>query len=215
MSVMKRLAGGAIPRIKTGRYGGSGDGFHVDFSMFVDRKGVIERIDRKKLRVLGGTGAYAMGAMRKKIRAPRNTKKSQTINVRGRNYYVPVQGKVRDASTGRVVTEKEAVLAHDAMRQRRQSEGVGQPPRRGPSDLLRKHIFFGVEPESEAVTIGPEMFAKQPPLIGATSVPHLLEKGGAQMIHGVIAKYGPRPYVEPTLPIAQQKMTELIEKIPL
>jgi hypothetical protein len=221
MGVMKRLATGArMPRIRTGRYGMGSDGFHVDFSMFVDRKGVMDRIDRKVLRILSGTGAYAMGAMRKSIRSPSKSKKSRTIQVGDTNCFIPEgRGKVLDAATGRPVPTKVAQLAHINFRERTVAEGVGRPPKRGPSDLLRKRIFFGVETETESVVIGPEMFAAQPRLVGAVSVPQLLDQGGQEEVRfggrPFLARYEPRPFVGPTLPIAQRRMEELTEEIPL
>lgn len=220
MGVMKRLAGGGgMPRIRTGRYGKASDGFHVDFSMFVDRKGVMERVDRKTLRVLSGTGAYAMRSMRNSIKAQPKSKKSRTVVVGDVPCFVPPQGKVLDARTGRPVTTRLAALAVNAFRERTRAEGVGRPPRRGPTDLLRKRIFFGVEADTETVVIGPEMFAKQPALVGATSVPQLLDQGGKEHVRiaglSYLANYEPRPFVGPQMPIAQKRMAELIEEIPL
>lgn len=219
MGVMKRLATGGMPRIRTGRYGKSSDGFHVDFSMFVDRKGVMERVDRKTLRVLSGTGAYARSSMRNSIRSHPTSKKSRTIQVGDVACFVPPHGKVLDAKTGRPVTTRLAALAVVAFRARTRAEGVGKPPRRGATDLLRKRIFFGVEADTETVVIGPEMFAKQPSMIGATSVPQLLDQGGREQIRmggmTFMANYEPRPFVAPQMPIAQKKMAELIESIPL
>lgn len=223
MGVMKRLATGASysrPRIRTGRYGQGSDGFHVDFSMFVDRKGVMERVDRKVLRILGGTGAYTMGSMRKSIRSQPTSKKSRSIQVGDTLCFVPPKGgKVLDAATGRPVSTPLAARAVIAFRARAQSEGEGRPPRRGVTDLLRKHIFFGVDAETETVVIGPEMFAKQPTMSGANSVPELLEKGGQERVTlgglTYMANYAPRPFVAPQKTIAQNKMSELVETIPL
>lgn len=188
---------------------------HVKFKMFVDRPGVMRAIDRKRLRVLSRVGAFAMTVMRRMIRAPKSSKRARTIDVNGRSYFVPMRGKVLDARTRRPVTRAEAESARRAMALRLRSEGEGQPPRRGPTDLLRRNIFFGVDTDTESVVIGPRMFAKQPPLVGAVSVPELLEKGGIEIIMGKRAKYGARPYAAPTLPIAERKFRELIESEPL
>lgn len=56
---------------------GKGDGFHVDFSMFFDRTHVINRVEKKQHRVLSGTGAYAMGAMRKSMRKGRVSQRNK------------------------------------------------------------------------------------------------------------------------------------------
>lgn len=41
---------------------------HVDFSMFVDRPGVMKRVERKRLRVLARTGGFARQAMKRQMR---------------------------------------------------------------------------------------------------------------------------------------------------
>ena len=98
---------------------------------------------------------------------------------------------------------------------RLRSEGEGAPPRRGPSDKLRKFIFFGLDPNSESVVIGPSPFPNQPAMPGRVSVPELLNKGGTEIIFGTPVHYGPRPYIEPSLPATQRQMEKLIERTPL
>ena len=196
------------------------DSFHVSFSMFVDRKGVMDRLDKKVLRILGGTGAYTMGAMRKSIRPPtKKQARSNRITVRGVNCIVPVMGKVREAGTGQPVHEKLAVIARKEIYARNHGLGAGSPPRRGPTDLLRSRIFFGVETNTETVVIGPEMFTSQPKMIGAVSVPQLLDQGGKEEFRfghrTFVGKYEPRPFVAPMVPVAQKRLEKLIEDIPL
>lgn len=221
MGVMKRLATGAGgPRIRTGRYGKSFDGFHVDFSMFVDRKGVMERVDRKTLRVLARTGGYGMRTMRNSIKSQPTAKKKRTVHVDGVDCFIPIgRGKVLDAKTGKPVRTKTAALAVLKFRDQVKHEGVGKPPRRGVTDLLRKRIFFGVEAETETTVIGPEMFAKQPRMVGAVSVPQLLDQGGQEEIRiggvSMMARYEPRPFVAPALPPTRAAMERFIEEIPL
>lgn len=220
MGYMKRLAeGGSMPRIRTGRYGKSYDGFHVDFSMFVDRKTVMERVDRKTLRVLARTGGYGMRTMRNSIKSQPTAKNKRTVTVDDVPCFIPPKGKVLDARTGRPVTTRLAALAVLKFRNQTRKEGIGRPPRRGPTDLLRKRIFFGVEADTETVVIGPEMFAKQPQLFGATSVPQLLDKGGSEAIRvggmNTIAKYEPRPFVAPALPPTREAMERFLVEIPL
>lgn len=226
MGVMKRLATGAGgPRIRTGRYGKAFDGFHVDFSMFVDRKGVMERIEGKRLKVLGRTGAFGMQTMRRSIRpAPKKRQRAQITlqDDQGRTVFIDPQGRVR-AANGRFLPKAYAAKIKAKAQQQKikpQRFGVGQPPRRGPSDLLRKRIFFGVEAETETVVIGPEMFSSQPTMYGAVSVPQLLDQGGIEMMRSKLGKvyqahFEPRPFVAPALPPTQKRMAELIESTPL
>lgn len=196
------------------------DGFHVSFSMFVDRKNVMDRVDAKNLKVLSRTGAYVMRAMRNSIKpAPKKEQRKSVVVVRGINCKVPVFGKVIDANTGAPVSHKVSIEARKKVATFNKSLGAGQPPRRGPTDLLRKRIFYGVETETETVVIGPEKFTKQPELIGAASVPELLDKGGKEVFHFArqrfIASYEPRPFVGPLVPLAEKTLERFIEDIPL
>jgi len=187
----------------------------VKFDMFVDRPGVMRAIAAKRRKVLGQAGAYARTAMQRQIRAPKGSKKARTVTVGGVPCLVPIHGKVVDTRTGRPVAKHLADQARAAMAARWRDEGAGRPPRRGPTDLLRKNIFFGVDLPSESVVIGPRVFAKQPKLRGAKSVPELLNSGGVEIIMDRPVTYEPRPYIETVLPVAARKLAELVEKVPL
>ncbi len=196
------------------------DGYHVSFSMFVDRKGVMDRVDAKNLKVLARTGAYVMRAMRNSIKtAPKKEKRLTVVSVHGINCKVPVFGKVIDAATGRPVSYQTSIAARKKIGAINKSMGAGQPPRRGPTDLLRKRIFYGVETDTETVVIGPEKFTKQPELIGASSVPELLDKGGKEVFRFArdrfVADYEPRPFVAPLVPLAERTLERFIEETPL
>lgn len=219
MGVMKRLLGSgrgfSSGRMRAPAMGRSALG-HVDFSLFLDRKVVMERIDAKTQRVLMRVGGFARTTMRNSIKHPRTGKKARTVNVNGRLLFVPRgRGKVLDAQTGAVVSTPLATRAHLVMRDRLRSEGANKPPRRGPLDLLRKHIYFAFEPESESVVIAPLVFGSQPSLIGVQNVPELLEFGGKEVFRHHVGTYAPHPYVRPVKPLAEQKMAEEIERIPL
>lgn len=188
---------------------------HVSFKMFIDKPHVMGRISAKQRRVLAKAGGYARTAMKRQIRPPKRGKKARTVVVDGRPYFVPVAGMVIDVGTGRKATTEQAKLAREAIAGRLKGEGAGKPPRRGPSDLLRKHIYFGLEEHGETVVIGPMKFGSQPRLVGASSVPELLEKGGGEYIGNKLVKYDPHPFAKPTLPLATKKFHELIEKEPL
>jgi hypothetical protein len=189
--------------------------FHVKFDMFVDRPAVMRAIEKKQLRVLSQTGAYGRQAMKRTIRPPKAGKRARTVEVAGRQVLVPVRGRVLDAKTLKPVTTELAKAARLAMAARLKSEGAGKPPRRGPSDLLRKFMFFGIDSDSETVVIGPMKFDSQPRLIGRVSVPELLDKGGGQIIGSDLVKYDPHPFTPQTLDVTEKKFRELIEKVPL
>jgi hypothetical protein len=216
MGVMKRIATGA----SIGRSRSGGGFVDVRFEAFLDRKGVLERIGAKRAKVLNRVGGFARTAMKRSIRAPLKSKKARTVVVGGKACYVPIgRGKVLDAATGQPVTTRMAQLAHLAMRDQLKSDGAGLPPRRGALDLLRKHIYYSYDEPTESVVIAPLVFTKQPPLIGASSVPELLEFGGKELFHAKghawTGTYSPHPFVRPILPLAEAKLAEEIERTPL
>ncbi|MFO0790461.1 MAG: hypothetical protein U0805_13485 [Pirellulales bacterium] len=195
---------------------------HVNYKMFIDRKGIMAAIDRKRLKVLTQTGAYGRVAMQRQIRPAKSGRKAMTINVDGVDCIIPAGGRglVRDAKTGHAVRKKLAAKALKAWFARQREERAGQPPRRGPTDLLRKFMFFGVDESTQSVVIGPMAFSKQPAMTGAASVPELLEQGGSELqkwIDGqtIQTEYKPHPFAAPTLPVAERKFRELIESVPL
>src|SRR5690606_37304806 len=120
---------------------------------------VMKRVDQKKLRVLSQVGAHSRQAMKRQIRPAK--KRDRIVDVGGRQCYVPQYGKVIDNKTKEPVSKAMADKARRIVFQRLKSEGIGKPPRRGPTDLLRKFIFFGVEKSSESVVIGPMAFKSQ------------------------------------------------------
>lgn len=214
MGVMKRLAGlgGRRGRSSGGASGALG---RVDFNFFLDRKHIMDRVDAKTHKILMRVGGFARLTMKRSIRAKRSGKQARTVNVDGKMLYVPIHGKVLDAGTGAIVSTPLAARAHLAMRDRLRSEGAGKPPRRGALDLLRKHIYFSLDPETESVVIAPLVFAKQPSLIGVQNVPELLEYGGREVFRHFTGTYAPHPYVRPVRSLAEQKMAEQVEAIPL
>src|SRR5262245_53902784 len=115
---------------------------HVKFEMFVDRPGIMKRIERKRLRVLSKVGAYARTAMQRQSRAPKGSRRARTVDIDGQKFLVPIRGRVIDVATQRPATTEQAAAARRAMAARLGREGAGKPPRRGPTDLLRKNIFF-------------------------------------------------------------------------
>jgi hypothetical protein len=181
----------------------------------VDVAGVMNAVRKKSRRVLYSTGAFGRQVMKRSIRAPKSGRKSRTVVVEGQALIVPVFGKVLDAKSRQPVRKELADAARRAMAARLRSEGAGKPPRRGPSDLLRQGLHFSVDEASETVTIGAMMFANQARLVGAASVPDLLNKGGGEIIAGQLVKYEPRPFVEPALETTYRKMADLVEKVPL
>lgn len=190
---------------------------NLKFEMFLDRPGVMARVDAWKLRILARTGGYGRTAMRRLFKPPLRARKQRNIFYGGHEYGVPLKGLVRHVATGRPVTadfaKKLRILY--SRRNRFSGKGVGQPPRRGPTDLLRKLTIFEMDRQHESVVIGPMPFDEQPPLVGAVSVPELLDKGGYEQIGKELVKYEPRPFVERTLPPTLRFLEKTIEKQPV
>jgi hypothetical protein len=176
--------------------------------------GLMKAISNKRKRVLQKTGAYGRAVMQSKLRPKATAKKARTVNVGGVECFVPARGKVVDRKTGRPVSKELAMSARKALAAQLRVGGEGQAPRRGPKDTLRKNIIFVVDDDS--VVIGARPFAQQPTLIGAASVPHLLDQGGIEVLPGSVrAEYEPRPFVGPTMDPTEKKFRELIESEPL
>lgn len=192
-------------------FGGTG----VRFDWFVDRELVRSRVDKKVLSVLSQVGAFGRNKMRSSILPQKASKKHRTVDVEGKLFLVPISGRVIDVATGRDARKSEADAARAALRGRLKSEGVGKPPRRGPSNLLRRFILFGVDPQSESVVIGAMPFASQPRLVGAVSVPELLDQGGGEYIGGELVRYDPRPFVQPAFDKTLNKFKNLIQSVSL
>jgi hypothetical protein len=178
---------------------------------------LMKAIADKRRRVLTKTGAYGRGVQQNKLRPGSRSKKSRTIDVNGVRCHVPPRGKVLDARTQRPVSRELAMAARMALAARHRSEGAGQPPKSGPKKTLRKNIVFVVDDES--VVIGARPFPSQPTLIGAASVPHLLDSGGIEIIEALggsaRAVFEPRPFISPSLDPTERKFRQLIESEPL
>lgn len=209
----------------------------TEVKMRIRRRRVLERIHGKSVRVMARAGAFGMKTMRNMIRPPKSDRgATQQLrgsfgpSVRGRratihtvnkwgtpvtiDVAVPVQGfgRVIDLRTGRPVSTEDARKARMQLRGVLKGEGAGKPPRRGPSDRLRRFTIFDVVEQRKGVraSVGPHVFTRQPHLVGVKDVPELLEFGGHERIAGELVKYEPHPYVEPTERATLEKMPELI-----
>lgn len=200
---------------------------------FVDRPGVMSAVRRWQLARLGRAGAYARGAMKKQIKPQlKGRKKDRLIELTPNPWELPARwrnttnpkpvlclvqpnGVVLDAKTMRMVSKSLASRARVTLKSGNRGRGEGQPPRRGPTDKLRKHIYFNIDKTKPSVVIGPEPFPRQPQMLGRVSVPQLLNKGGIEIIMGDAVAYGPRPFVETILKPALKILKEDIRKHPV
>ncbi len=113
-----------------------------------------------------------------------------------------------------------------SMRYSRKVSLPGRPPNaRRNNPLLREHTYFGIEPNANAVVVGPLHFNVKVRTFGLTvsskvPVPQLLNEGGLATLidhkHKVTrAHYNPRPFTPPAFEAGAQKLIELTEQIPL
>ncbi len=182
----------------------------TDFTSSIRRELLKEAITSKAERVLYKTGAYGLQVIRRSIR-PARKKKDQTVVVGKRRLLVPAKGLVVDAKTKKPVPKKLAAMARRTLSANSKEDGTGKPPRRGPTDNLRKAEKFVVDLDTYEVTAGPIIFGKQPKLVDAADVPELLEGGGSEQIGDELVQYSRHPFVEPALEKAKQRIAQLVE----
>lgn len=175
----------------------------------------MARLGAKQRKVLALTGGFARTVMKRSIKPAKKSKKARTVIVDGQPLLVPQYGKVLDAKTMNPVRKQLADEARRAMAVRMRSEGAGKPPH-SRTGLLRDHIYFAVDGDSEKVIIAPLVFQSQPRgLVKVESVPELLERGGTVRLKDVLVKYQPRPYVAPVRDVAFAKMKSLVKSVKL
>lgn len=115
------------------------------------------------------------------------------------------------------------------MRRRKRISAPGEYPS-AHAGQLKELIYFGFEPSTKSVVIGPTFFRKDREAIGATkTVPQLINEGGTvfrqrkvgrganrRLVGGVVRQlYRPRPFVALTLPKTAAKLAQNMEKFDL
>lgn len=207
----------------------------VRTKFYADRPGLKKALGLWQWGILSRTGAYGRGVMKKQIRpALKGRKKDHIVPVMdmrtsstGRPYgrviecLVSNDQFVMDRKTGMPVRKEIADQARLIVRRRRTGKGVGSPPR-SRTGKLRKNIDFGIVAEKNAeglsngtVIIGAIKFVWQPLMLNRASVPQLLDIGGKELVHGVWAKYGKRPFVRTVFKITKKKMAQFIKQRPI
>ena len=197
---------------------------------YADRPEVKRKVKKWQLARLSRAGAYARGAMKKQIRHRPKGKRARTVTfmpdpmelppkwkggLRPITVYLPADGPAVYARSGRKAYWKFAIRARLEIAKRNKGKGEGKPPRRGPTDDLRQHIYFQIDTKKPSVVIGPEKLPRKYPLVNRKTVPELLNKGGIEMLLGERVKYGPRPYVETILKPAIKALKGQIKKYPV
>ena len=185
------------------------------FRLYVDRPHVMARVERKKLAVLARVGAFGRRVMKNKYRKPLTGKRLRQVAVNGKQYLVPIQGRVIDLTTGQPCREQEANAARIELAKVLRHSSAGKPPRRGPTDNLYRFTDFGIDPATESAVIGAIPFDQQPRMEGRVSVPELLDKGGGEYIGNLLVQYDAYPFTAPSLGPTAAKMAQLVESIPL
>ena len=114
-----------------------------------------------------------------------------------------VRDKV-DTGTRRVLSKFGAFVrrtARSSIRKRKRISHPGEPPS-SHIGLLKKFIFFGYDPGSRSVVIGPVRLSQN----GRGEAPALLEHGGPAKVGKQRTKYKPRPFMGPAFQKEQPKL---------
>jgi len=109
-----------------------------------------------------------------------------------------------DAGTRRVLSKFGAFVrrtARSSIRKRKRISNPGEPPS-SHIGLLKKFIYFGYDPDSRSVVIGPVRLSQN----GRGEAPSLLEHGGPTKVGKQRAKYKPRPFMGPAFQKEQPKL---------
>ncbi len=84
----------------------------------------------------------------------------------------------------------------------------GEPPH-NQTGMLKEFIFYGFDPASRAVVIGPARL-RHLAAYGPVTVPELLEEGGTvRGRDGEMHRYAARPYMGPAFKAGQEKLPSL------
>lgn len=189
-------------------------------SMYVDRPGVMKRLGAWQHMILSRSGAYGQGVFMKKLGRPPlvGRQVDRKVIVNGRLLLVQKSGLVVDEATRRPVKSADAIQARQEWLRRfiayKTGKGEGRPPRLGPTGKLQRYNDFGID-HNDTVVMGTVPFKKQPELVKAVTVPDLLNAGGGERIAGQLVKYGPRPFVEVSLPPVVRFTKQLIKSNPV
>jgi hypothetical protein len=150
---------------------------------FFDRDIIDRSVARAKRRNLSRSGAFVRQRARSLIRRPRRMRLSEMRQDMRRVFRI----RMSEHERGNRSRRPELPLAPSE---------PGTPPRRGPSDLLRRFIFFAWEPIRETVVVGPVALGRpRPEGSAAQTVPELLEFGGTYERWGKRRAMAPRPYM--------------------
>jgi hypothetical protein len=82
------------------------------------------------------------------------------------------------------------------------SSRPGEPPR-SQTGLLKQFLFFGWDPSTRSVVVGPARLNKP------TNAPRVLEYGGIVTIRGRSVTIFPRPYMEPAYQLEKKNLVEV------
>lgn len=173
---------------------------------------LLNYVRQRSIRILYRTGGWGLTYMRRLIRqAPKRDRGLRTVEVDGKEYYVPFGGRVYDAKTGRPARQSQADRARPLAIAKSRGHGAGRPPR-SRTGLLKNKMAFAVDEQRLIVTVGTQTLPNQPQLVGAVSVPQLLDQGGGEFIAGFLAVFAPRPFVQQAAGATAQQMLKFLRR---
>jgi hypothetical protein len=109
-----------------------------------------------------------------------------------------------DRATRRVLSRFGAFVrrsSRSSIRRRKRVSRPGEPPS-SHNGLLKRFIFFGYDPASRSVVIGPQRLTQN----NRGQAPALLEHGGTGTANGKRVRYHPRPFMGPAFEKEQPKL---------
>jgi len=156
--------------------------------LFLDTQKVKSLLDAKERSWMNKAGGYVRQTAKRSIK-----------------YAADVSPMLK--AMGKVAPEQWSMPGHPPLAHRRSGFARwkrtpgGKPPSRQESSPLREMIFYGYDPRSKSVVIGPAVFrrARVPGL-----APRLLEKGGTATYQAADGKiktghWSPRPFMKPAM----------------
>jgi len=156
---------------------------------FLDRKKVLRRVSKSKIKPLIKQGAYVRRTAKKSIAKPRMKTVGEMTPDERRSY------------ERRVVANKLAGLPRP--KRPLASSRPGDPPR-SQTGTLKKFLFFSFDSRTESVVVGPARIRSDDP-----NAPSTLEFGGSATIRGQRRTIAPRPYMGPALAEEQPNFAAL------
>jgi len=161
----------------------------VDFSMFFDRKPVMNALSKAKRSAFRTAGSFVQRSARSSLRVARMKRLSELTPKERQRF------RIRQAIAKRKTGSVKGV------RRPRVPSRPGEPPRLSHAKSpLKKLLLFGYDDKTQSVVVGPMLLNPDNP-----TAPELMEEGG-RGDHGQVAA---RPFMGPAMEANTSKIADL------